>query len=93
MDQWTPHRQPLSTYGTALRRRRNFHRIGVGTAGAVIASGAALIGAAVISLELFELLRLDTLSIVLGSTLLFIGALAIASYGVVWAIERVSRDP
>ena len=60
MDQWTPHRRPLSTYCSAFRRRRNFHRIGVVFAGAVIASGAALMGAAVIRLELFELLRVDT---------------------------------
>ena len=91
MDQWTPHRRPLSTYGSAFRRRRNFHRIGVGIAGAVIASGAALIGAAVIRLELFELLRVDTFSIVLGLTFVLIGVIAIAGYGVVRAIEWFSR--
>lgn len=91
MDQWTPHRRPLSTYGSAFRRRRNFHRIGVGIAGAVIASGAALMGAAVIRLELFELLRVDTFSIVLGLTFVLIGVIAIAGYGVVRAIEWFSR--
>jgi len=59
MDQWTPQRRPLSTYGSAFRRRRNFHRIGVGIAGAIIAIGSALMGAAVIRLELLELLRAD----------------------------------
>lgn len=91
MDQWTPQRRPLSTYGSAFRRRRNFHRIGVGIAGAVIASGAALMGAAVIRLELFELLRVDTFSIVLGLTFVLIGVIAIAGYGVVRAIEWFSR--
>ena len=91
MDQWTPHRRPLSTCGSAFRRRRNFHRIGVGIAGAVIASGAALMGAAVIRLELFELLRVDTFSIVLGLTFVLIGVIAIAGYGVVRAIEWFSR--
>ena len=91
MDQWTPHRRPLSTYGSAFRRRRNFHRIGVGIAGAVIASGAALMGAAVIRLELFDLLRVDTFSIVLGLTFVLIGVIAIAGYGVVRAIEWFSR--
>ena len=91
MDQWTPQRRPLSTYGSAFRRRRNFHRIGVGIAGVVIASGAALMGAAVIRLELFELLRVDTFSIVLGLTFVLIGVIAIAGYGVVRAIEWFSR--
>jgi hypothetical protein len=63
----------------------------VGIAGAVIASGAALMGAAVIRLELFELLRVDTFSIVLGLTFVLIGVIAIAGYGVVRAIEWFSR--
>ena len=91
MDQWTPQRRPLSTYGNAFRRRRNFHHIGMGIAGAVIATGAALMGAAVIRLELFELLRVDTFSIVLGLTSVLIGVIAIAGYGVVRAIEWFSR--
>ena len=90
MDQWTPQRRPLSTYGSAFRRRRNFHRIGVGIAGAVIASGAALMGAAAIRLELL-LLRVDTFSIVLGLTFVLIGVIAIAGYFVVRAIEWFSR--
>jgi hypothetical protein len=91
MDQWTPQWRPLSTYGSAFRRRRNFHRIGVGIAGAVIAIGSAFLGAAVIRLELLELLRLDTFSIVLGVTSVVIGVIAISAYGVVRAIERFSR--
>jgi hypothetical protein len=91
MDQWTPLRRPLSTYGTAFRRRRNFHRIGVGVAGAIIAIGSAFMGASVIRLELFELLRVDTFSIVVGSTSVLVGMIAIAGYGVVRAIERFSR--
>jgi hypothetical protein len=91
MDQWTPQRQPLSTYGNAFRRRRNFHRIGLGVAAAIIAIGSAFIGASVIRLELFELLRVDTFSIVLGVTSVALGIIAIAGYGVVRAIERFSR--
>jgi hypothetical protein len=48
-------------------------------------------GAAVIRLELFELLRVDTFSIVLGLTFVLIGVIAIAGYGVVRAIEWFSR--
>jgi hypothetical protein len=92
MDQWTPvSGVPVRTYGIAFRRRRNFHRIGVGIAGTVIAIGSALMGAAVIRLELFELLRVDTFSILLGSTFAFIGIIAIGAYGVVRAVERFSR--
>ena len=63
----------------------------MGISGAVIATGAALMGAAVIRLELFELLRVDTFSIVLGLTSVLIGVIAIAGYGVVRAIEWFSR--
>jgi len=91
MDQWTPLRRPLSTYGNAFHRRRNFHRIGLGVAAAIIALGSAFVGASVIRLELFELLRLDTFSMVLGVTSVVIGVIAISAYGVVRAIERFSR--
>jgi hypothetical protein len=91
MDQWTPQEGLLSTYAIAFRRRRGFHRIGVSIAGAIIATGLALMGAAVIRLELLELLRADTFSIVLGLTLVLIGVIAIAAYYVVRAIEWVSR--
>jgi hypothetical protein len=62
----------------ALRRRRSFHRMGLG-------------GAAVIRLELLELLRADTFSIVLGFSFVLLGVIAIAAYGMVRAIERLSR--
>ena len=91
MDQWTPQRGLLSSYSRVFRRRRSFHRIGVGMAGAIIATGLAFIVAAVIRLELLEILRADTFSIVLGFTLGLLGMVAIAAYGVVRAIERFSR--
>ena len=49
------------------------------------------IGAAVIRLELLELLRADTFSIVLGFSFVLLGVIAIAAYGMVRAIERLSR--
>ena len=49
------------------------------------------LGAAVIRLELLELLGADTFSIVLGLTSVLIGVIAIAAYGVVRAIEWFSR--
>ena len=91
MDQWTPQRGLLSSYSRVFRRRRSFHRIGVGMAGAIIATGLAFIVAAVIRLELLEVLRADTFSIVLGFTLVLLGMIAIAAYGVVRAIEGFSR--
>ena len=91
MDQWTPQRRPLSSYGTEFRRRRNFHHIGLGIAAAIIAVGSAFIGASVIRLELFEVLRVDTFSVVLGVASVVIGVIAISAYGVVRAIERFSR--
>ena len=91
MDQWTPQRGLLSSYSRVFRRRRSFHRIGVGMAGAIIATGLTFIGAAVIRLELLEFLRADTFSIVLGFTLVLLGMIAIAAYGVVRAIEGFSR--
>ena len=91
MDQWTPQRGLLSSHSRVFRRRRSFHRIGVGMAGAIIATGLAFIVAAVIRLELLEFLRADTFSIVLGFTLVLLGMIAIAAYGVVRAIERFSR--
>jgi hypothetical protein len=91
MDQWTPQKWSLSTYSTGFRRRRSFHRIGVGIAGAIIATGLAFIGAAVIRLELLEFLPADTFSIVLGFTFVLLAMIATAAYGVVRAIERFSR--
>jgi len=91
MDQWTPHKRLLSTYSSALRRRRSFHRMGLGIAAAITTTGLAFIGAAVIRLELLELLRADTFSIVLGFSFVLLGVIAIAAYGMVRAIERLSR--
>jgi hypothetical protein len=91
MDQWTPQKRLVSTYSSAFRRRRGFHRIGVGIAGAIIATGLAFIGAAVIRLELLEFLRADTFSIVLGFSFVLLGVIAIAAYGVIRAIEWFSR--
>ena len=91
MDQWTPQKRVLSTYGRAFRRRRNFHRMGLGIAAAIVATGLAFIGAAVIRLELLEFLRADTFSIVLGVTFVILGVIAISAYGVVRAIEWLSR--
>lgn len=91
MDQWTPQEWLLSPYSVTFRRRRGFHRVGVTIAGAIIATGAALMGAAVIRLELFELLRVDTFSTVLALTSVLIGVIAIAGYGVVRAIEWFTR--
>jgi hypothetical protein len=91
MDQWTAQERLMSPHGIAFRRRRGFHRIGVGIAAAIVATGLAFIGAEVIRLELLEYLRADTFSIVLGSTFVLIGVIAIAAYGVVRAIEWRSR--
>jgi hypothetical protein len=73
------------------RRRRSFHRRGVVIAGAIIAVGLVLIGAAMIRLDLLEKLGAETLAIVAGFTLVLFGAVAIAAYVVVRAIEWASR--
>jgi len=91
MDQWTVQERLMSPHGIAFRRRRGFHRIGVGIAGAIIAIGLAFIGAAAIRLELLEYLSSATFSIVLGLTFVVIGLIAIAAYGVVRAVEWRSR--
>ena len=92
MDQWTPQRRVLSTYGSAFRRRRSFHRVGLGIAATIVATGLAFIGAAVIRLELLEFLRADIFSSVLGLTFVLLGVIAISAYGVVRAIEWFSRS-
>jgi hypothetical protein len=91
MDQWTPQERLLSTYSIAFRRRRGFHRMGLGIAAAILATGLAFIGAAVIRLELLELLRADTFSVVLGFSFVLLGVIAISAYCVVRAIEWFSR--
>ena len=65
--------------------------MGLGIAAAIVATGLAFIGAAVIRLELLEFLRADTFSIVLGLTFVLLGVIAISAYGVVRAIEWFSR--
>jgi len=60
-------------------------------AGAIIAVGLALISAAISRLDLFETLGADTFAVVAGFALVLLGAFAIATYGVIRAIEWVSR--
>ena len=43
----------LAPYSSASLRRRSFHRLGVAIAGAIIAVGLAMIGAAISRLDLF----------------------------------------
>jgi hypothetical protein len=80
------------TYSGESRQRRSFHRLGVAIAGAIIAVGLALIGAAISRLDLFETLGADTFAVVAGFALVLLGATAIATYGVIRAIEWVSRE-
>lgn len=65
--------------------------MGLGIAAAIVATGLAFIGAAVIRLELLEFLRADTFSMVLGFTFVLLGVIAISAYSVVRAIEWFSR--
>ena len=83
---------PSKTYSSESGQRRSFHRLGVAIAGAIIAVGLALIGAAISRLDLFETLGADTFAVVAGFALVLLGAVAIASYGVVRAIEWASRS-
>ena len=86
MDRFHP-----KTYGSESRQRRSFHRLGVAIAGAILAIGLALIGAAISRLDLFETLGTDTLGVIAGFALVLLGVFAIATYGVIRAIEWVSR--
>jgi hypothetical protein len=81
----------LGTYSSVSRRRRSFHRLGLAIAGAIMAVGFALISAAAIRLDLLEALGAETFAIVAGFTLVLLGAIAIAAYGLVRAIEWASR--
>jgi hypothetical protein len=69
-----------------LRRRQSFHRIGIG-----IAADIALIGAAIVRLDLLQSLRGNDFAIALGCAFIALGVLSIAVYGLVRAIEWVSR--
>jgi hypothetical protein len=71
----------LRTFSSGERRQRSFHRLGIAIAGAIIAVGLAFVGTAMVRLAM-----------VAGFTLVLLGAVAIASYGVVRAIERASRN-
>jgi hypothetical protein len=77
------------TLARAKDRLRSFHRVGVAIAGSIIAVG--LIGTAMIRLDLLETLGAETFAIVAGFALVLLGAIAIAAYGVVRAIEWASR--
>ena len=78
-------------YSRVLRRRQSFHRIGIGIAAIVIAAGIALISAAIVRLDLLQSLRGNDFAIALGCAFVALGALSIAAYGLVRAIEWVSR--
>jgi hypothetical protein len=80
-----------TSYSSMSRRRRSFHRLGVTIAGGVIAVGLALIGAAMVRLDLLEALGAETFAVIAGFTLVILGAIAIAAYGLVRAIEWASR--
>jgi hypothetical protein len=80
------------TFSGESRQGRSFHRLGVAIAGAILAIGLALIGAAISRLDLFETLGADTLAVVAGFALVLLGVIAIATYGVIRAIEWVSRE-
>jgi hypothetical protein len=87
MDKFHP-----KTYSGESGQGRSFHRLGIAIAGAIIAVGLALIGAAISRLDLFETLGADSLAVVAGFALVLLGAFAIATYGVIRAIEWVSRE-
>ena len=78
-------------YSRVLRRRQSFHRIGIGIAAIVIAAGITLIGAAIVRLDLLQSLRGNDFAIALGCAFVALGVLSIAVYGLVRAIEWVSR--
>ena len=72
-------------------RQRSFSRLAIGVAGAIMAVGLALIGAAVNRLDLFETLGDDTFAVAVGFALVLLGVIALAAYAVVRAIEWASR--
>jgi len=86
MDKFNP-----KTYSSESGQQRSFHRLGVAIAGAIIAVGLALISVAISRLDLFETLGADTFVFVAGFALILLGAISIASYGIVRAIEWASR--
>jgi hypothetical protein len=79
-------------FSSALRRRRSFHRIGIGVAAAVMAAGIGLITAAIFRLHLLEETEDSSeLAIALGGAMLALSVLSIAAYGVIRAIEWANR--
>jgi hypothetical protein len=76
---------------TVSLRHRSFSRLAIGVAGATMAVGLALVGAAVNRLNLFETLGDETFAYALGFALVLLGVIAIASYAVVRVIEWASR--
>jgi hypothetical protein len=79
-------------FSSALRRRRSFHRIGIGVAAAVMAAGIGLITAAIFRLHLLEETEDSSeLAIALGGAMVVLSVLSIAAYGVIRAIEWANR--
>ena len=67
-------------FSSALRRRRSFHRIGIGVAAAVMAAGIGLITAAIFRLHLLEETEDSSeLAIALGGAMLALSVLSIAA--------------
>jgi hypothetical protein len=64
--------------------------MGVGIAGSIIAAGLGFIYAAVVRLELLETIQAETF-LAMGLSFVLLGVIAITAYGVVRAIERLSR--
>ena len=67
MDKFHP-----KTFSGESRQGRSFHRLGVAIAGAILAVGLALIGAAISRLDLFETLGANTLAVVAGFALVLL---------------------
>jgi hypothetical protein len=78
-------------YSSRLRRQRSFHHIGITAACVTTLVGLAFIAAGVMRLELLEEAHRDVFPMALGISLVALGGLSIASYGVVRAIEWASR--
>jgi hypothetical protein len=70
---------------------RSFHRIGIGVAAAVMATGLGLITAAIFRLHLLEEAQDSELAIALGGAMVVLSVLSIAAYGVIRAIEWANR--
>jgi hypothetical protein len=79
-------------FSSAERRQRNFHWLGIAIAGAIIAVGVALVCMAMVRLDLLENLDANVFSMTAGFSLVLLGAVAIAAYGVVRAIEWANRN-